>query len=163
MEDRKIPRGIGRRLMIPRGCGSFAFISYGGCILDSRERKKLFLGLDLMREEAAVLEDREVGHWRRHVLRRLVAVDMDDPQRDAVRLCRLGEPRHPIVGIGALVGIIEHEPVLRDPRMLCAVLEARGSSLSRKDRYQSCIPQSASSATRKPLCLRYLGSARNPS
>ena len=78
-----------------------------------------------MREELPVPEKGKIRHRRRCVLRGLAAVDMDDLQRNAVFGRRFRKARHPIVGIGALIGIIEYKAAFLYLRMLCAFPEAR--------------------------------------
>ena len=108
------------------------FSMYDDSVPDSCQRQKFFICLNALRQKLAVSEQR-IGRDRRgNVLRGFFACDVDDLERDIVFFCRLLHPWNPVIGVRALIGVIQDETGFCNCRMLCAFPEPRRFRIGHK-------------------------------
>ena len=88
-----------------------------------RQFQEFLVRLDALGQEPTILEQ-SIGCDRcRHILGRLFFGDVNGFERDPMFLCSLLHLRHPIIGVGTLVGIVEDKAVFLHLGMLGTVLE----------------------------------------
>ena len=108
--------------------------------LHSRKLQEFLVALDALGQKFPVPKQDIGGHRRRHILRLLPAGDMDDLQGNMMRLGRLHHSRHPVVGEGTLIRVIEHEAALLHNGLFGAVLEFRRLCTGDKRQIQQFDP-----------------------
>ena len=87
--------------------------------------RNLFVGLDTLRQEYAAPEQCVGRDGCGYILRGFFVGDVDGPERDVMLLRGLLHLRHPVIGKGTLIGVVEDEAFSISFRVLSAVLEFR--------------------------------------
>ena len=98
--------------------GRFRTLQAGQC-------QELFVGLNALSEDLSVSKQRIRGDRRGRMLGSLFVGDMNRFEWNIVFFRHLPHSRNPIAGEGALISVVEHEPVFAHRRMLSAFLELR--------------------------------------
>ena len=80
-------------------------------LLFCRQFQKFLVRLDALGHKFAIPEQCVCCDRCRHILSRLFLGDVDGFERDSMFLCSLLYLWHPIIGVGALVGIVEDKAV----------------------------------------------------
>lgn len=105
------------------GCTASERLASGLIQLFCRQFQKFLVRLDALGQEPTILEQ-SIGCDRcRHILGRLFLGDVNGFERDPMFLCSPLHLWHPIIGVGALVGIVEDKAVFLYLGVLGAGLE----------------------------------------
>ena len=105
------------------GCTASERLASGLIQLFCRQFQKFLVRLDALGHKLPIPEQRVCCDRCRHILGRLFFGDVNGFERDPMFLCDLLHLWHPIIGVGALVGIIEDKAVFLHLGMLGAGLE----------------------------------------
>lgn len=105
------------------GCTASERLASGLIQLFCCQFQKFLVRLDALGHKLPIPEQRVCCDRCRHILGRLFFGDVNGFERDPMFLCSLLHLWHPIIGVGALVGIVEDKAVFLHPGMLGTVLE----------------------------------------
>ena len=105
------------------GCTASERLAFCLIELFCRQFQKFLVRLDTLGHKLPIPEQCVCCNGCRYILSRLFLCDVDGFERDSMFLCSLLHLWHPIIGVGALVGLVEDKAVFLHLGMLGTVFE----------------------------------------